>query len=89
LDDYSEMPVPNRTLAPEINNCLIHDELNYDVDILAEERLKLVSTMTDEQRRVYYTIMKRVDDNKPGLFFLYGYGGTGEGVYLEISSGGN
>jgi len=78
LDNYPEMPAPDRTLAPEINNRLIHDELNYNVDILAEEHRKLMSTMSVEQRRVYDTIMNRVDDKKPGLFFLYGYGGTGK-----------
>ncbi|KEH19891.1 PIF1-like helicase [Medicago truncatula] len=34
--------------------------------------------MTVEQKQVYDTIMNRVDDKKPGLFFLYGYGGTGK-----------
>jgi ATP-dependent DNA helicase PIF1 len=34
--------------------------------------------MTAEQKRIYDTIMKRVDKRKPGFFFLYGYGGTGK-----------
>jgi ATP-dependent DNA helicase PIF1 len=37
-----------------------------------------MSTMTNEQRRIYDRIMKRVEENRQGLFFLYGYGGTGK-----------
>jgi len=34
--------------------------------------------MTVEQQGVYERIMTRVDSKLPGLFFLYGYGGTGK-----------
>jgi len=35
-----------------------------------------MSPMTAEQRGVYDTIMARVNGGLPGVFFLYGYGGT-------------
>ena len=70
------MPTSDTSLVPDIQNRLIHDELNYNRQSLAEEHVRLMSTMTSEQRKVYDTIMTRVNENKPGVFFLYGYGGT-------------
>jgi hypothetical protein len=65
-------------LVPLIANRLVHDELNYNMELLTEEHRVLMSTMTTEQRRVYDTIINKVEDGKPGLFFLYGYGWTGK-----------
>lgn len=62
----------------EIQNRLIYDELNYNRTILADEHHSLMSTMTAEQRGVYDRILSRVNANKPGFFFVYGYGGTGK-----------
>jgi len=42
--------------------------------------------MTDEQRNVYNRIMKRVNENSPSLFFLYGYGGTGKTLIWRAMS---
>lgn len=78
IENYPEMPQPDRSLVPEIDNRLIHEELNYNRPVLKQEHHRLMSTMTTEQRKVYDTVMKRVDEKKPGLFFLYGYGGTGK-----------
>ncbi|PNX74041.1 ATP-dependent DNA helicase PIF1, partial [Trifolium pratense] len=78
LKEYPTMPKPDSSLIPERHNRLIFDELNYDRQRLAEEHVRLMSTMTPEQRRVYETIMERVNERKPGVFFLYGYGGTGK-----------
>ncbi|GAU38772.1 hypothetical protein TSUD_279250 [Trifolium subterraneum] len=78
LENFPEMPKPDMGLVPEIGNRLIYDELNYDRHALANDHRKLMSTMTTEQRSIYDRIMSRVDEKKPGLFFLYGYGGTGK-----------
>jgi ATP-dependent DNA helicase PIF1 len=59
-------------------NRLIYDELRYNKDSLKKEHDRLMSMMTTEQKSIYDTIMARVDANKQGLFFLYGYGGTGK-----------
>ncbi|CAJ2667983.1 unnamed protein product [Trifolium pratense] len=45
-----------------------------------------MSTMTSEQRKVYDTIMTRVNENKHGVFFLYGYGGTGMTFIWRVMS---
>ncbi|XP_058784626.1 uncharacterized protein LOC131659455 [Vicia villosa] len=78
LEDYPEMPQPDRALLRERQNRLIYDELNYDRRSLLEEHRNLMSTMTTEQMRIYERIMKRINENRSGLFFLYGYGGTGK-----------
>jgi len=43
---------------------------------LTQEHIQLMSTMTNEQRRIYNTIMKRVNDKKSQLFFICEFGGT-------------
>ena len=78
LSDFPPMPQADRSLVLDKQNILIHEETNYNQQVLGEEHLRLMSTMTAEQRGVYDTIMTRVDSSKPGLFFLYGYGGTGK-----------
>ena len=32
----------------------------------------------DEQKQIYQKIMQAVNNNEGGMFFLYGYGGTGK-----------
>jgi ATP-dependent DNA helicase PIF1 len=78
LRNFPDMPQPDPGLLPDRGNRLIYDELNYDRQALADEHRKLMSTMTTEQRGVYDKIMTRIRNNQPGLFFLYGYGGTGK-----------
>jgi len=78
LSDFPPMPQADRSLVPDKQSILIHEETNYNTRVLGEEHLRLMSTMTDEQRGVYDTIINRVYENKPGVFFLYGYGGTGK-----------
>ncbi|KAL7132194.1 hypothetical protein ABFS83_12G055800 [Erythranthe nasuta] len=78
LADFPTMPFPNMSLLPQVENRLIYDELNYDRSALAAEHLELLSSLNDEQRIVYDKIMVRVNERRGGLFFLYGYGGTGK-----------
>ncbi|XP_070003274.1 uncharacterized protein [Nicotiana sylvestris] len=58
------------------NNRLIRDELHYNKRTLAEEHQQLVKNLTDEQKSVYEKIMRDVNEDKGGFFFLYGFGGT-------------
>ncbi|KAL6557987.1 hypothetical protein OROMI_018337 [Orobanche minor] len=46
--------------------------------IIDAEHSKLYPLLTDEQRAVYDKIMYAVDKGVVGVFFLYGYGGTGK-----------
>ncbi|CAH9075221.1 unnamed protein product, partial [Cuscuta europaea] len=76
--EFPSMPRPDRSLISESQNRLLHDELNYDRPSLAAEHLYLLSTMTVEQRNINETIMQCVTEDRGGVFFLYGYGGTGK-----------
>ncbi|CAH9121125.1 unnamed protein product [Cuscuta epithymum] len=78
LRDFPTMPQPDPSLLSESQNRLLFDELNYDRTALAAEHIQLMSTMTSEQRHIYDTIMQGVEADTGGLFFLYGYGGTGK-----------
>lgn len=78
LTDFPTMPLPNISLLIESQNKLLEEELNYDIESLADEHVRLMLTMTEKQRRIYDKIMDRVNEKKHGLFFIYGYGGTGK-----------
>lgn len=57
---------------------LIHDELQFDRRILSEEYGRLLKNLNSDQRQVYDTIMATVNSNQGGVFFVYGYVGTGK-----------
>jgi len=77
-EHYPTMPQPDVSLIHRARNMLIYDELSYNKRDLADEHARLMSTMTAEQKNIYNTIMTRVDAKLPGVFFVYGYGGTGK-----------
>ncbi|RHN66861.1 hypothetical protein MtrunA17_Chr3g0096361 [Medicago truncatula] len=64
------MPREDPSLIPDLENRLIHDEMNYNRGVLDEEHSCLMSTMTDEQQQVYDKIMSRVNANTPDLFIV-------------------
>ncbi|XP_071714847.1 uncharacterized protein [Rutidosis leptorrhynchoides] len=78
LRNIPNMPFPDLEFVQSSLNMLIQDEISYDIQSLNEEHQNLKSTMTDEQNVVYDTIVDAVYNDKGGLFFLYGYGGTGK-----------
>ncbi|KAL1364040.1 hypothetical protein AAHE18_03G189500 [Arachis hypogaea] len=83
LKDFPTMPFPNMDtcslqLMASGTNRLICDELRYDRRRLAEEHATYLQQLTDEQKVVYKEIMLAVHSRKGGVFFLYGYGGTGK-----------
>lgn len=69
-------------------NRLIHNELCYNKNSLLKEHQLLIMNLTDEQKSVYVEIMTAVNEDKGGLFFLYGHGGTGKTfIWRTLSSG--
>ncbi|XP_052185357.1 uncharacterized protein LOC127797005 [Diospyros lotus] len=72
------MPFPDAEYFSCCQNRLIQDELRYNRNDLSQEHIKLVSNLNDEQRHVYDIVMNAVRLNKGGMFFVYGYGGTGK-----------
>ena len=75
-DNYPMMPRPDVSLIHHARNMLIYNELSYNRRELEIKHDRLMSTMTLEQRKVYNTIINRVNAKRPGIFFVYGYGGT-------------
>ncbi|XP_031116779.1 uncharacterized protein LOC116020446 [Ipomoea triloba] len=87
LKDYPQMPIPNYDDALLANNRLLFDELNYDRQAMRQESEKMESQLTDEQFVVYDTILSDIQNHRGGLFFVYGYGGTGKTfVWKALSS---
>ncbi|KAH9615549.1 hypothetical protein KSS87_013946 [Heliosperma pusillum] len=75
---FDGMAFPVSLTNSEHINTLLADELSYDKNSLREEHKKLLSSMTIEQRKVYDEIIEAVGSGKGGVFFVYGYGGTGK-----------
>jgi len=78
LRNYPTMSYPDEESISTANNRLINEELAYDTEVLQNEFDTFVVSLTDEQRVVFDKITKAVKDKKGGVFFVYGYGGTGK-----------
>ncbi|XP_048498179.2 uncharacterized protein LOC125496694 [Beta vulgaris subsp. vulgaris] len=78
---FTGMPFPNDLIVSDGQNKLIMDELSYYHEQLQKEFQDLYPRLTDEQRGIYNEIMSAVLRDKGGVFFVYGYGGTGK-TYL-------
>nr|GFB23535.1 ATP-dependent DNA helicase RRM3-like [Tanacetum cinerariifolium] len=78
LKDIQNMIYPDQEYTMDGYNRLIYDETSYDKDQLREQHVKLYESLTTEQKGIYSTVMDFVDNNKGGMFFVYGYGGTGK-----------
>ncbi|ONK69145.1 uncharacterized protein A4U43_C05F19820 [Asparagus officinalis] len=60
LGDYPPLLVPESINLTDFRYKLIQDELNYDKESLAIERNELLSSLTNEHRHVYDTIIDAV-----------------------------
>ncbi|XP_072084609.1 uncharacterized protein [Arachis hypogaea] len=86
LKDFSQMPFPDQDLVSQFSNSMIMNELSYDVHKLHEEHASNFNKLTDEQKFVYQTIVDTVASKRPGLFFVYGFGGTGKTFLWKLLS---
>ncbi|XP_058775595.1 uncharacterized protein LOC131649862 [Vicia villosa] len=78
LKDFSPIPYPDAYVLEQLGNRLIYDERNYDTASMNSEFENLFAALTDEQRGIYEKIIHAVESQKPVVFFLHGYGGTGK-----------
>lgn len=78
LHDFQSISFPGDQYFESSRNKLIQDEFCYDRRALSEEYDKLLRNLNSEQHHVYDTVMVAVDSNHGGMFFVYGYGGTGK-----------
>ncbi|XP_074309151.1 uncharacterized protein LOC141643752 [Silene latifolia] len=78
LARFEGMPLPDRSSTTHHVNTMVMDELSYDKESLQAEHASQLSSMTDDQTTVYNEIMEAIASNQGGVFFVYGYGGTGK-----------
>ncbi|KAF8081255.1 hypothetical protein N665_0897s0011 [Sinapis alba] len=85
LSLYESMPKLPENAKP-IENVLILDELNYDLVEMQANHDTNFQKMTDEQRKIYDEIIGAVIEDGGGMFFVYGFGGTGKNFLWKILS---
>nr|GEV90231.1 hypothetical protein [Tanacetum cinerariifolium] len=78
LDSFPGMPLLDMEFIRNHTNILIHDELCYNKDELVTEHETLFLNLTTEQKNVYTKVLTTVEKKARGVFFVYGYGGTGK-----------
>lgn len=77
LSAYTDMPQP--PLSDELlTNVLVLDEKNYDYAYLTEKYGEWIEMLTAEQRNHYDYIIEAMVKDEGGVFFVYGFGGTGK-----------
>ncbi|GJY56098.1 ATP-dependent DNA helicase PIF1-like protein [Tanacetum coccineum] len=81
LKNILNMPYPNNEYTMEGYNRLIYDETSYKKDELRKQHQTMYGSLTSEQKGIYSNVMDAIDKNTGGMFFVYGYGGTGK-TYL-------
>lgn len=77
------MPAPNRAMHDAFNREL-EREREYDRNALSQEILTNVPLLTHQQKDVYDTLMKAIDDQNGGIFFLDAPGGTGKTFLISL-----
>ncbi|XP_058774673.1 uncharacterized protein LOC131648953 [Vicia villosa] len=78
LHEFKDMPYPDSYVTRHVSNRLIYDERDYNANTERENFNNLFRALTDEQRSIFETIMEVILKQRGGVFFLYGYGGTGK-----------
>ncbi|XP_019166684.1 PREDICTED: uncharacterized protein LOC109162437 [Ipomoea nil] len=82
-DDAQYISRRNLSVSDENNdwfsgNRLLFEEMSYDREDLLHQHNSLHLKLTDEQLVIYNKVMADVETEKGGMYFVYGYGGTGK-----------
>ncbi|XP_019156257.1 PREDICTED: uncharacterized protein LOC109152972 [Ipomoea nil] len=78
LSDYPPMPMPDGNNDWFCGNRLLLEEMSYDREALMHQHNSLHPKLTDQQLLIYNKVMGDVETEKGGMYFVYGYGGTGK-----------
>jgi hypothetical protein len=78
--NIKDFKLPNKSGGSSVasTNHFIDEELCYDATNLLNESENMVSRLNSEQLQAFNCIIDVVLSNKPGFFFVSGYGGTGK-----------
>lgn len=77
LTEIANFPKPSRE-GIDNSNRLIVDEMRYDSELLKAKHDEWIQMLTSEQRGIYDKITGAVLNDLGGVFFVYGFGGTGK-----------
>jgi hypothetical protein len=77
------LPIKCSDISPNSSNRLFDEELCYNTDIVMTESKNMTSQLNKEQCHAFNCIVNVVLSNKPGFFFVSGYGGTGKNLLME------
>ncbi|XP_058784406.1 uncharacterized protein LOC131659198 [Vicia villosa] len=78
LADFKPIPYSDGYVIEQLGNRLIYEERSYNVAVMKSEFQSLYKALTDEQHGIYDEIMMAEENQRGGVFFLHGYGGTGK-----------
>ncbi|CAN6832984.1 unnamed protein product [Brassica oleracea var. botrytis] len=91
MDDLTKKQLLGKTVSVFVDdsvadNMFLQEELNYPREELRANHDKWIRLLTEEQRSVYDEILGSVQSGKGGVFFVYGFGGTGKTFLWNILS---
>ena len=81
LDDYESMSKLSSVVSKVFDSVLLANELAYDQNEMLTMHGHYFSNLNEGQLSSYDQIVHSVENNSGGMFFVYGYGGTGK-TYL-------
>ncbi|XP_074342481.1 uncharacterized protein LOC141680051 [Apium graveolens] len=76
--DFPTLPKLDKDLQQQSMNTILYEECMYDRHVLAVEGNKCLTMLNERQRDVFQIVVDNVRDKRGGLYFVYGYGGTGK-----------
>ncbi|GFV14571.1 ATP-dependent DNA helicase [Trichonephila clavipes] len=79
------MQSPRRDNRDNFNNEIAR-ELDYDFIALQHQVAELVPQLLPEQNHVFHQVLRKIDSDNGGLFFLDAPGGTGKTFLLNLLS---
>nr|GEV47092.1 DNA helicase [Tanacetum cinerariifolium] len=72
------LPTPPEDMLLILQNRLLMEEINYDPQLLVEEKTFLIPRLNKDQKLIFDEITCAVRHNVQKLIFVYGHGGTGK-----------
>lgn len=63
------------------DNRFLREELSSNIATLREDYIKVVRNLNEDKKQMHDEIIKIINEGKSGIFFVYGYDGTGK-IYL-------
>ncbi|XP_056859714.1 uncharacterized protein LOC130508302 [Raphanus sativus] len=85
LERFTKMPAVSESSTND-SNVLILDERSYPREALLETLERDSPKMTDEQKKIFHEITDAVTEERGGVFFVYGFGGTGKTFLWKLLS---